>query len=521
MNPVSGTVDSGQYNGRMDAANEAVIKEIAARARERYDVRRLRPATRFTKVAAFWAPRRFVGSSGIDVEAFISELDTTIRTRGMVLYDGQVLTASLEENAESIESIFEPDCLDDALEVPARREWGAGQRDYFGVDDPYQMADEAEPFTFSHLVVSIAEPYLRPDEAIAALVHGQEDGRYLYCPCHSATVVYTTRQRVLCMSCGATHAVLREPLPIVPVCILSAEEWAALFDEQAARRDENVDLVMVDFREIENAELIWTTHQWEDAAHELVFFARSSPEDIEKATRGTEADPSIFMEAGWTRVDLPPPPALQLMPNSVEVDLVENAAHAFRDGAAEFISAYVRPERLVSAVPDLFRSIELLLKARLELVDAHALDDHPNNPTVLDRLERGRAGIAPGDIETVTGLRQLRNDLQHGSATFNHRKALSLCRRAVVFIDAFARDSLDLWIGDVVTGEEWRKLLVIPEVAATAHSVVTRRLTVHQDNSDAQITTCPQCGHDTMVRPHPASGTRCAYCDHVPVSRDA
>lgn len=503
----------------MDAADDAVIDEIVTRTRERHDVRQLRPPSRFGRTVAFWAPRRFVGPSGIDVDGFIADLDATVRARGMVLYDGQVVTTLLD-NAEFIESLFEPDSPDTSFKVPARRHWGAAQRDHFGLDNPFQMADNAGPFTWSHLVVSIGEAYLRAHERIVGLVHGHEDHHYLYCPCHNATVVYTTRHRVLCMSCGVTHAVLREPLAVVPRQLLTAEDWVALFDHGGQRRDEDVDLATVDFRAIERAELIWTTSHWNDAAHEFLFFARSSAEEIEEAIRGTEADPSILIEAGWTQVDLEPPPALQLMPNGVDVDLIENAEHAFRDGVADFLSAYVKTERLVSAVPDLFRAIELLLKARLELMDPGALADRPNNPTVLDRLQRGGVAFAPGDVDTITNLRRLRNDLQHGAAAFNHRKALGLCRRAVVFIDVFVLNELGCWIGDAIRGDEWRKLLAIPEIEATADGVVARRMAANDGGPDAEITTCPQCGRDTMVRPYPSTGACCAYCDYIPVVRD-
>jgi ribosomal protein S27E len=503
----------------VDERDEAVVDQLVAQMRDRHHVRELRPPSRFGRTLTFWAPRRFVGPSGIDVDAFVAELDETIRTRGMVLYDRQILTTSLGD-AEFIESLFEPDSPGEAFEVPGRCEWDTPHREYFGLEQPYQMADEPGPFTWSHLVISIAGPYLRAGEAIAALLHGHTDRRYVTCPCHNATVVYTTQHRVLCMACGMTHAVLREPLALVPGQLLSAEEWVAYFDHDGTRRDEVVDLATIDFREIEEADLIWSTDQWDAAAHELIFFARSSHEEIEKALRGTEADPSILIEAGWTKVDLPPPPAFQLMPDSVDVDLVENAEHAFSVGVAEFLASCVTPERLVSAVPDLFRAIELLLKARLLLSDEHALDDRPNNPTVLARLQRNGVVLSRQDVEAITTLRQLRNDLQHGSAVFNHRQALGLCRSAVVFVDGFVDTELACWVGDVIRDDAWRKLLTIPEIAATAERIATQRIASSHDNTDAEITRCPECGRDTMIRPHPSTGARCAYCDYVPVQRE-
>jgi hypothetical protein len=86
-----------------------------------------------------------------------------------------------------------------------------------------------------------------------------------------------------------------------------------------------------------------------------VFFARSSPEEIEEAIRGTERDPSIFLEAGWSPVKMAPPPAHQVMDGSVDVDLVENLAYTFCEGVTSFLEAYDRSELLVTTIPQLFR----------------------------------------------------------------------------------------------------------------------------------------------------------------------
>lgn len=312
---------------------------------------------------------------------------------------------------------------------------------------------------------------------------------------------------------------LAGPLDIVPTRLLTADEWVAFFDPDGGRREEEIDLMTIDFREFESAPVIWSTNQWEGASHELIFFARSSPEEIAEAVRGTELDPdipSILVEQGWAPVDTPPPPAFQLMPHSVDVDLLENAAQALSDGAAEFTAAYVKPERLVSAVPDLFRCIELLLKARLQIADAHALADHPNNPTVLDRLRDHAVVLGTDEVNAIVSLRRLRNDLQRGTAAFNQRRGLGLCRAAVVFIDRFASDELGAWIGDAVVGDDWRHLLTIAEVAATADTIVGKRLLPYRTDTKADISTCSTCGHDTLLRAHRGAGAACAYCGAVP-----
>jgi hypothetical protein len=494
------------------------MANIVATVRERQHRRDIRPPTRFGRTLAFWAPPRFVSSSGIDVDGFVTEMDTIIRGRGVVLSDRQIVTTSLAE-AEWIESIFEPDAPEGSFEVPPRAEWGEAQQRYFGLESPYQMADEQGGFTWSHLVIALPEPYLGPDERIVGVIHGIEDRRYLECPCHLSTVVYTSRHRLLCMSCGMTHLVLAEPLPISATRLVTADEWIAFFDCDGGRRDEEIDLMTIDFRAVENAPFIWSTNQWEEAANELVFFARSAPEEIANAIRNTELDPdipSILMEQGWKPVDTAPAPAFQLMPNSVDVDLLDNAAHAFGDGVAEFVAAYIKPERLVSGVPDLFRCIELILKARLQLADPHALDDRPNNPTVLNRLGDHGLAISTGELDTIVGLRRLRNDLQHGTATFNQRRGLTLCRAAVIFIDRFVSDELGGWVGDVVAGDDWRHLLTIPEIAATADAIASERLLPYRSDPGADISTCATCGRDALLRPRVGAGASCAYCGTVP-----
>jgi hypothetical protein len=280
----------------------------------------------FRRLVGFWAPRRLVTSAGIDVEAFVADIQEKIRTRGFITSDGQVLTSLVA--VEPWDVCFEPGPLDSTLDFPEFRPWGDEQRAYFGLDNPYQMPEDGSKFTWSHIMTVIADPYLAPDELIAGVVHGEQDRSYFTCPCHYASVVYTTRHRLMCMSCGATHMVLRAPLPVTPRQRLTAAEWDQIFGDDGGRHDEEVDLAIVDVRDFENAEAIWTTDQWDEALTEFVLFARSSPEEFAAAVRGTELDPalgSLLLEDGWSSVSQAPAPAFQLRAGSVDVDLGENA----------------------------------------------------------------------------------------------------------------------------------------------------------------------------------------------------
>jgi hypothetical protein len=267
---------------------------------------------------------------------------------------------------------------------------------------------------------------------------------------------------------------------------------------------------------VETAETIWTTEQWENSKHRFIFFARSSTEEIEDAVRGTEADPSIFLEAGWDLVGLQPPVAEQLAENSVEVDLVENSAHAARDGVVCFLRAETDPSQLVNAIPHLFRAIELLLKAKLQTLDEGALADHPNNPAVLNRLAGRGAVITASERRNIDSLRRLRNQLQHGAAKFNYRTGLAIARQALVFIDRFALHEMGCWLGDVVDPGDRIRLFRIKELGMNARALALGRVEDVRHRDSVEVSKCGVCEEHTLVRERPNSGAVCYYCGHPP-----
>jgi len=470
----------------------------------------------FRKIVALWVPRCFITSSGADLEAFLSDVnDKLSRRRGFVLSDGQILMTPLKMS-DSIDLIFEGDHRFDA---PPYRPWEQAQRDYFGIENPYQMMEDDRDYTWSHITAAVAEPYLFAKERIGAVLHGQSDNYYFYCPCHCADVVYTTAHRFVCMGCGAMHTVLKKPLSFRAKRLLTAEQWAEYFDVDGSSREEEVNLSIVDFKEVESAETLWTTNQWEDAKHDFVFFARSSPEEIEEAIRGTERDASAFLEAGWTPVPAPPPPAHQIADDSVEIDLVQNAGYSLAEGVSSYLAAQNLSARLVNAIPQLFRATELLLKAKLQALDHHALKDHPDNPTVLKRLSARGASLQPEELTFLERLRRMRNNLQHGTAKFNYRTGLTICRKATIFLDRFANTELGLWLGDVIPENDWYQLLKIPEVGMRADLITEQRIEPMRNNRKTDISRCPRCQNDTLVRPEPKTGASCLRCGYIPVPK--
>jgi hypothetical protein len=89
--------------------------------------------------------------------------------------------------------------------------WDTPQRDYFsrllGVRDPFQYAEVPGPYDRFCVGAWVPQAYLSRDERVLALVHGTRDNCCHCCPCHSAEVVYTSAQRLVCMRCGKMHCV--------------------------------------------------------------------------------------------------------------------------------------------------------------------------------------------------------------------------------------------------------------------------------------------------------------------------
>lgn len=289
----------------------------------------------FSRLITLFVPKRFIESVENTFTPFISDVNEKIVQRGYIESDGQILVQPIDVNLEM-------DLIDDwgyakgkrghsprpaaavtHAEIPTweiqRRDWGQAQRDYFGLENPYQLAEDSGEYTHWHVQFRQPGSSLAQGEKVAALLHGGRDSSYFYCPCHEASVVYTTRHRFICMGCGFLHAVPAAPLPVHPVNLLTGENWCDFFDQGGSRTDEEVDLSLIDFQDIEHTRMLWTTDQWEDARHKFLFFARSSPEEIANAIKGTEMDPTIFLNAGFEPVALPPPAAHQIAEDSVDV----------------------------------------------------------------------------------------------------------------------------------------------------------------------------------------------------------
>ncbi len=178
---------------------------------------------RFARDAAVFVPRRLIADDGsVDLSGFMAEVNAIVATRGMVLADGQVIATPFSDRIG-----YELFGDDSVFDTPPARPWGAAQRAFFGLADPHQMAEEPDGYLWWHVMAYVVEPFLADGELIVGLVHGSADRSPFTCECHDSTVVYTTRARLVCMSCGYTHLVLPAPLEFPPRVALTADDWIA------------------------------------------------------------------------------------------------------------------------------------------------------------------------------------------------------------------------------------------------------------------------------------------------------
>lgn len=482
-----------------------------------------------------WIPQRFIVGKTILLRAFIDEINRLVRMRGVVLSDGQVLSTEIagadwpedvliEHGLYGINGLKrlkdgEVVLSVNTTEKPPTRKWSPALEPILEFHDPVHLNDEQSGFSESSLIIWVEAPYLYRDELIEGLVHGIEDGRYFYCPCHGAEVVYTTRGRLVCMGCGHLHAVLADRLSFRPLRRFTEREWFAHFDHDGNARFEKVWLSLVDFRKFEHAKMLWQTDWWESACHEFILFARTPPDELREMLRGTEQDGSILAEAGFSEEALPPPPAVQIADAGVDFSLTANAAHAINMGAAALIRARAEPKELVGAITEVFRCVELLLKSRLAgTAQAPPLETPLNIRKLLQLVQTAGARLSGKELSTISELRRLRNTIQHAAPKFSYRAALNTVHSAVEFIDRFSRDELGLWLGDAIQPNDWRIFLgSSANIRAAAVRVAHRRLKSARLSAKAEVTQCDFCQERTMLREDPRSGARCVLCGHVPV----
>jgi hypothetical protein len=93
---------------------------------------------RFTKLVGFWAPRRWRTTETMDVDGMVAEIEHIVGTRGLVAYDGQVITSlrRLGPWEACFEAVSIDTPLDNSLHVRASSAATAGSHAEAGVLRP-------------------------------------------------------------------------------------------------------------------------------------------------------------------------------------------------------------------------------------------------------------------------------------------------------------------------------------------------------------------------------------------------
>ena len=352
--------------------------------------------------------RRDLVEAGASLEEILADVNEKVRRhKAIVLANGQFLCRPIELDW-SIEPYFSDETTI-PFEHPSRQ-WGTAQRDYFeklwGVTEPYQYAVEVKSYDRYCVAALDPTPYLGGDERVLALVEAERDGLYLDCPCHNTEVVYTSRQRLVCMGCGHLHCVLAEKLAHHFEEGLSNVQWDSAFDEDGELVDDTLSIPVIDYREIEPLAKLWIADAWREATWLIDFYATATPEEIADYERGLPSAKD-FIEAGFHQVATPPSAAAQLDEHGYGFDIAQNAAAALGGAAVAYSRSKTDPKSLRKAVLQVFHATELVLKIRLEQVTPGALAKRPNNPSVMQQLQAIGIVIRPEELEIVEGLRAL------------------------------------------------------------------------------------------------------------------
>lgn len=395
--------------------------------------------------------------------------------------------------------------------------WGGEQQRYFnqlwGMPQPfrYMEGDGYDEFAISTYVPT---PLLEAEETICALVETDSDDVPLECPCHWTQIVYTNRQRVLCMGCGQLLCILTEALPGPFPNKVTSAAWLQAFDPDGELVDDDVEIDVICYRLIEAAPKLWQTDVWDEVSSRIHFYATASQTEIDEFHRCCFVSPSALMAAGFFEKPTPPSLGDQMGLRDWELDLAQNAALSLNLAALAYAKGKSDPAALRDAVLSVFHATELLLKLRLAIADEGALKKNLNNPTVIKLLAAAGILLTTDENDTLTALRQLRNKLQHAGATISYRRTRTLIRKSFTMLDRFTADELDAWIGSVCEHAGWMSLLAIDSIRTRAREISDRAAAECRANGEP-VDHCLTCERECLI--DTAEGSLCLYCRDRPV----
>lgn len=443
--------------------------------------------------------RRDLVEAGAPLETLLEDLNAKVREHGgIVLSSGQILRRPIEPSW-GIETY-----LDEWTAAPCDHpdvQWGNAQSHYFrrlwDVPHPFHYSCQREAYGEFCISARDPSPYLVPGELIRALIQTINERKCIDCECQHTQAVYTSLHRVLCMGCGQLYRVLAEPLKQSFDFGISNEEWEAAFDDNGELIDDTLEVPVIDYRLIRDADHIWTTDAWQAATGLIEFYATGDEAEI-RQFESTLPRPEDFIAAGWHEIPMPPSVATQLAGDAMEIDLWKNAEVAAKTAVRAYANSRTDPDALRDAVLNGFQAIELVLKMRLEPINSAWLKE--NNPSILRRLVDNGVVITASEIQTIDALRGLRNRLQHSGVAIGYRDTRRLLRAAFTFLDRFLTDELDLWLNHACDPEGWRALLQISAIAANAERLSAHLAsTAREDRTVSKVTICHCCGRERMV----------------------
>jgi hypothetical protein len=101
----------------------------------------------------------------------VAEVNDIVVARGMIVADGQVITKRFSDRIG-----YELFGDDSSFDTPPRRHWGETQRDFFGLVDPHQMADEPAGYRHWHVRPTSSSPSLpQTSESLASSTASPRD----------------------------------------------------------------------------------------------------------------------------------------------------------------------------------------------------------------------------------------------------------------------------------------------------------------------------------------------------------
>lgn len=219
--------------------------------------------------------------------------------------------------------------------------------------------------------------------------------------------------------------------------------------------------------------------------------------------------------------------------DSIACNLIENALDYLLLAGEQ--AQEDSPRLLKHAVANLADGVELILKARLEIIDWKLLFDDPAKAAaerletgsfrsasyhiVLDRLQDHAVEVESSQTRAFAAVRRVRNQIRHFAVDLDHTTAVSLVTQAYAAVLDFIAQHFE----DVPEGEPAHVLAKLRRLLGELDEFVKARFAQVQPQLDKQNYSyhvqCHHCLQDTL---YPEDGeVSCAFCGYRGSADDA